>query len=230
MAESQRDRAECSSTVPIAGSPPCLCTLARAVAHCASVCSLCLCLSASWTEVNPRAFTPRASAVSAYFPDSGNGTWIVLNGLTHNATGEETVLYDAQKSTDVGMTWTPLPPTPFIRCEMAADVVQLSSQSPNLTLLVSGGVDFISYESFNDVWRTDDMGLSFQLVTAAAPWPIRHAHGMVTMARHFPQLLVILGGYRQEHAHSTEKQRASEQDAELHLTPAIFHCGLLQIR
>lgn len=115
--------------------------------------SLCVlaALFSAWTEVNPQAFTPRASAVSAYFPDVAQGTWVVLNGLTHLANGSETVLYDAQSSSDLGVSWTQLPLTPFIRCEMAADVVQLNFSSPSLTLLVSGGVDFISFESFNDV-------------------------------------------------------------------------------
>ena len=101
-----------------------------------------------WQRVDSpeSSFSPRASAISAYFPASQR--WLIFSGYT-DANGTGTTLYDAWRSDSLGMTWSKVAPVPFLRCEMAADTV---ITAPGVTsLFASGGIDFVSYESYNDV-------------------------------------------------------------------------------
>ena len=104
-------------------------------------------------------------------------------------------LTDSYVSEDEGQSWTTITyPTPFVQIEMAADLV--TNADGSAVLVISGGIDFISYTSFNSIYQSVDRGQSFQVVTAAAAWPVRHGHEMVTVSMgQTTEKLVVLGGY-----------------------------------
>jgi hypothetical protein len=159
---------------------------------------------AKWDLVNSNAWQPRASGISAYFPPLSPqqpGRWLVIGGFTR-VNWTDQALHDAWTSDDLGVTWQQASAyIPFIQVEMAADTVTTPTGT---TLIVSGGVDFVSYTSYNNIYRSDDRGASFQLVTAQAAWPVRTAHGMVTVNKGLPtQMIVIIGGYQYQHGFPT---------------------------
>jgi len=164
-----------------------------------------------WVQVHENApFAQRAAAVSAYFPptaDLPQGRWLLMSGFV-NVPGEEEprTLSDVWTSDDVGVTWKEQIPTPFRRCDMAADVVTVADANGTVahTLVVTGGLDFgNNFESFNDVQVSFDNGETFTVMTADAPWPRRHMHGLVTVNRTASTpALVLLGGNSFNDTHS----------------------------
>jgi hypothetical protein len=151
--------------------------------------------ASNWTLVNSHAWSPRASAISAFFPNPAptvGGRWLVIGGFTR-VNWTDSTLTDAYTSDDLGVTWQQVTtPLPFTRCEMAADIITTPTSS---VLVVSGGIDFTNFTSFNDVWSSSDRGSTFQFVGQAA-WPPRTAHGMVTLNNAgAASQLVVVGGY-----------------------------------
>lgn len=150
----------------------------------------------NWTLVNANAWSPRASAVSAFFPRvSGSipGRWIVIGGRT-SINWTDQALHDAHISDDLGVTWVEVPtPLPFAQVEMAGGVF-LNSKGES-SLLLTGGIDLVNWTSYGSIYRSDDRGLTFQLVTSNAAWPARTSHGFVTLKMN-TEVLVILGGYQ----------------------------------
>ena len=63
-----------------------------------------------------------------------------------------------------------------------------ASAAVGSSIYVMGGYDGYNYK--NDVWKSDSLGASWTLVTAAASWPIRQAHSLVIV----DSTLLILGG------------------------------------
>jgi len=151
-----------------------------------------------WTKLaTASVFSRRASAVSAYFPPwSGhpNGRWLVVGGYTNSLPAGYDTLSDSWSSEDQGTTWWPVNDFhAFKRCEMAMDVI-VDPQTAQSTLIVTGGIDFVTFESFGDVWSSTDGGETFTPVIATAPWHARHGHGLVTVD-HSTNTIALLAGY-----------------------------------
>ena len=123
---------------------------------------------------------------------------------------------DVYVSNDVGVTWTLVTPNAgwSPRFNHAATVI-----TPQTIVVTGGGsssgiyslnifhvsllcriplrfnnyhpTNFVITGTFNDVWKSDDLGVTWKQVSAAAPWSPRYLHSVVAVGT---DSLYILGG------------------------------------
>ena len=163
----------------------------------------------TWTQqVYNASFMARPFPNCVVLPD---GSIVLMGG------GDEAGMYsfsDVWRSTDKGISWT-------IQTEHAEwgsedwTSGRLDFSSIVLadgSILVMGGVQF-NVGPKNDIWRSNDKGASWSLVTAAAPWAPRSSHTSVALP---DGSIVVMGGvvyepYTGEPTLSDEVWRSTDQ-------------------
>ena len=147
---------------------------------------------ATWTQQTAGAgWTTRYGHTSVVLPDSS----IVLMGGYNGVS----VLRDVWRSTDKGATWGRMTETAawmadtgYIRSRGGFSSVALPDGSINGSIIVMGGQGYLGVH-LNDVWRSQDKGVTWTQVTGinGAEWTGRHAHSSVVMP---DGSIVLMGG------------------------------------
>ena len=135
----------------------------------------------TWSLVNASAgWSGRQGHSVALMPD---GTIVLIGG--HAADGS---VNDVWQSADRGATWTCVnTSTGWVPRESQAIVVM-----PDDSIVVTGGSEFGGFTQYNDVWRSDDRGATWNLITNNAAWQQRYGHRMVVMP---DGSMVLTGGF-----------------------------------
>lgn len=134
---------------------------------------------ATWTQVNAGGgWYPRYGASSVVLPD---GSIILMGGVAFY------YYNDTWRSTDAGTTWTRINASSGWRQRFAQSSVVL----PNGTVILTGGMALGS-GFVNDVWCSNDGGVTWTQVNASAGWKPRYQHATVALSD--GSVLLIGGG------------------------------------
>ncbi|HPE06138.1 MAG TPA: sialidase family protein [Smithellaceae bacterium] len=101
---------------------------------------------------------------------------IVITGV--NAIVDSSLRSEAWKSDDCGATWACMTSSAGWSGRIGHISVPLSDGG----ILIMGGQNVDTYASYNDVWRSDDYGASWDCVTSNAEWSARSYFGGVELS------------------------------------------------
>jgi hypothetical protein len=101
---------------------------------------------------------------------------IVVTGV--NAIGDSSLRSEAWKSDGCGETWECMTSSAGWSGRVGHISVPLSDGG----ILIMGGQNVETYDSYNDVWRSDDYGASWYCVTSNAGWNARSYFGGVELS------------------------------------------------
>ena len=138
-------------------------------------------------------------AGSTRFTDRGNHESVVLDGALYVIAGAAgnlgtTGRKDVWRSTDRGVSWSRVTPTganvPFSMDYSFASAVL------GTTMYVMGGIRFIPFTRFNEVWKSTDRGATWTQATNATDpkFPARSATASVVMGSGGAARLYVIGG------------------------------------
>jgi hypothetical protein len=100
---------------------------------------------------------------------------------------------DISKSTDMGATWTPVG---FGRTGWSPRFTHGGVLLPDGSIWLMGGYDGMQNLRFNDVWRSPDGGVTWDMVTESAPWDERQIPNNVVAVN--DRIILIGGDYKRD--------------------------------
>jgi len=153
-----------------------------------------------WRSVDVGATWHRLTQVAPWAPRSGHNVVVLPGGVVLLMAGSgpsDELLNDVWRSPDGGTSWEQL-------CEAAPWPARAFGRATHLwqggssAVLVLGGLA-IGDCLLDDVWRSDDGGVNWDLLVDGAPWKGRRGHALVALPAlgkvgESDEALVLLGG------------------------------------
>jgi hypothetical protein len=136
---------------------------------------------ATWTQMTPAApWTPRRDHTCVVLPD---GSIVLMGGLDGG------YRRDVWRSINQGANWTQM----TTAAEWAAREDHTSVALPDGSIVLMGGYYWAGTGIYlNDVWRSTDLGATWDQMTAAALWTARWEHTSVALQ---DGSIVLMGGW-----------------------------------
>jgi len=158
---------------------------------------------ASWDEVTaPAEWSGRSGHASVILDD---GRIVLMGGYDESGS-----INDVWRSDDGGESWTELTAGADWMKRGDYSSIVLSDDS----ILITGGLYFVDQMEevavHGDVWRSDDGGESWTLVTDDADWVGRYGHSCVVLADEGNESIVLMGGRDVNWSHRNDVWRSTD--------------------